>query len=101
MSASTSVLPATPPAADAAIPGELAILPTRDAVLLPMMGMPATIAGEPLLQLLEEAVTHHTPVAIVAQRPQSEPPTPDELRGRAGPGSAGGPGTAGGQDSPG
>jgi ATP-dependent Lon protease len=59
-----------------AIPNELAVLPTREAVLLPMMGLPATIAGQPLLQMLDEIVTNHVPVAIVAQKPSDgEAPT--------------------------
>jgi ATP-dependent Lon protease len=64
-------LTAAAAAAHASIPDELAILPTRDGVLFPVMGMPATIGGEPLLRLLDEAVTNHVPVAIVAQRPNA------------------------------
>jgi len=61
------------------LPGELAVLPARDGVLFPGMAMPAAIVGEPWVQLLDEAATQGTPIAIVAQVQPDGGPQPSNL----------------------
>lgn len=63
----------------ASIPAELAVLPARDGVLFPGMGMPATIMGDPWVQLLDEAATQGVPVALLAHIKPEEEPKPENL----------------------
>jgi ATP-dependent Lon protease len=62
-----------PPAAESDLPSNLAILPSRDAVLYPAMLLPLQATDARWVRLLSEAVSSHQPVGIALQLdPQAE-----------------------------
>ena len=67
-------VPAAGPAlADADLPSNLAILPSRDAVLYPAMLLPLQATEQRWVRLLSEAVSSHQPIGIALQRdPEAE-----------------------------
>src|SRR5205085_7411630 len=69
----TSAAPQSGDGAELDLPSNLAILPSRDAVLYPGMLLPLQASEQQWIRLLSDAVSAHQPVGLVLQRePQAD-----------------------------
>src|SRR5437868_392530 len=61
------------------IPEQLAVLPSKDAVLYPFMLLPLAVADERWVRLISDAAGEHRPLGLFLQQNPTDTPGPDDL----------------------